>query len=41
MGSDESSAILINSREQEYKLKKTKKILLADKILDHLVKYLI
>lgn len=41
MGSDESSAILINSKEQEYKLKKTKKILLADKILDHLVKYLI
>ena len=41
MGSDESSAILINSREQEYKLKKTKKILLADKILAHLVKYLI
>tara|TARA_A100001037_G_scaffold299312_1_gene324643 strand:- start:39354 stop:40586 length:1233 start_codon:yes stop_codon:yes gene_type:complete len=41
MGSDESSAILIDSKEQEHKLKRTKKILLTDKILDHLVKYLL
>ncbi|MED5579858.1 MAG: bifunctional phosphopantothenoylcysteine decarboxylase/phosphopantothenate--cysteine ligase CoaBC [Nitrospinota bacterium] len=41
MGSDESNAVIIDSEEKEYELKRTKKIHLANKILDHLVEFLL
>lgn len=41
MGSDQSSAVLIDSAENEYYLNKSEKILLADKILNHLVEFLL
>ena len=41
MGSDESKAIIIDSNEKAFQFKNTKKILLADKILDHLVDFLL
>jgi len=41
MGSDQSSAVLIDSAENEYHLNKSEKILLADKILNHLVEFLL
>ncbi len=41
MGSDQSSAVLIDSAENEYRFNKSEKILLADKILNHLVEFLL
>ena len=41
MGSDQSSAVLIDSAENEYRFNKSEKILLANKILNHLVEFLL